>query len=148
MSEARCIVRKGFSGHASAFLLPLAAFMALDLLSPALAGGREVLVGPHPWDFPKRHREANLAMEEGRRNNDRTAGAAAVAGAAGVPLVINSASYAVGNWQQIEMTLAEGAEGLIMTENHQTNSGDAVAISDVMSEATKNVTNDWSWVQE
>lgn len=37
----------------------------------------------------------------------------------------------MGNWQQIEMTLGDGAEGLIMTENHQTNEAEANALSKI-----------------
>lgn len=102
------------------------------------AGSREVLVGPHPWDFPDRNRDAAFAYQLSRdRENGGLAGAAGVAAANGLPLVVNSTSMAVGNWQQIEMTLGDGAEGLIMTENHQDNSGNAMAVSDVLNETTQ-----------
>ena len=107
----------------------------------ASAGEREMLVGPHPWDFPARNREASFAYQLSRDQRNGLAGAAGIAAANGLPLIINSTSMAVGNWQQIEMTLAEGAEGLIMTENHQDNSGDALAVSDVLSESNQAFAN-------
>ncbi|MEQ8695196.1 hypothetical protein [Bauldia litoralis] len=105
----------------------------------ATAGGREPLVGPHPWDFSERRPEVALAYQraEDRGTGGELIGAAGVAAANGVPLIINSNSMAVGNWQQIEMTLGKGAEGLIMTENHQDNSGDQKSTSDVVLESIR-----------
>lgn len=57
--------------------------------------------------------------QQARKNgNGNLVGAGVAAADSGAPIIINSNSTAVGNWQQIEMTLGEGAEGLIMTENH------------------------------
>ena len=47
----------------------------------AVAGGRESLRGPHPWDFPNRNRETAFAYQYARDNraaNDGT-GATAIA---------------------------------------------------------------------
>ncbi|WP_018699034.1 hypothetical protein [Amorphus coralli] len=117
---------------------------ACSLSPAAMAGNREVLVGPHPWDFPDRNRYTSFAFQNARdnRTDEGLAGAAAIGAGAGMPMIVNSYSTAVGNWQQIEMTLAEGAEGLIMTENHQDNQGQAVSISDVMGGSETGVATD------
>lgn len=106
------------------------------LAASAAAGGREPLVGPHPWDFPERNRQTSFAYQYARDNASGTnlGAAAGIAGALGSTVIINSNAYAVGNWQQIEMTLGDGAEGLIMTENHQDNSGNATADSRVLND--------------
>ena len=101
----------------------------------AVAGGRESLRGPAPWDFPERNRETAFAYQYARDNASRIGAAAGIAGALGSGVVINSNTYAVGNWQQIEMTLGDGAEGLIMTENHQDNSGDTTAETQTLDDA-------------
>ncbi|MCD1642048.1 hypothetical protein [Aurantimonas coralicida] len=126
----------------------IAALILGELAVAAVAGGREPLVGPHPWDFPERNRETAFAYQYARDNRGSAAGAAGVAGAFGSPVIINSTSTAVGNWQQIEMTLGDGAEGLIMTENHQNNDGDAQATSNVMDEGEQNLANGNSWIGE
>ncbi|GKX33598.1 MAG: hypothetical protein MnENMB40S_12160 [Rhizobiaceae bacterium MnEN-MB40S] len=109
--------------------------------SLSLAGGRETLNAPHPWDFPDRSRDAALAFQLARDNDEGLAAAAGIAASTGSPIVINSTSTAVGNWQQIEMTLGDGAEGMIMTENHQDNSGNTSAVSDVMNDSNLSVSN-------
>lgn len=129
------IVRPG----AKALGAPAAALLILASAAAALAGSREPLVGPHPWDFPERNREVAFAYQraQDKDSDGELIGAAGVAAANGVPLIINSNSMAVGNWQQIEMTLGKGAEGLIMTENHQDNSGDQKSTSDVVLESIR-----------
>lgn len=103
----------------------------------AVAGGRESLRGPHPWDFPDRNRETAFAYQYARDNRaaNNGTGAAAIAGALGGTVIINNSTTAVGNWQQIEMTLGDGAEGLVMTENHQDNSGAATASTSIFDNA-------------
>ncbi len=119
---------------------------ALGALSvDAFAGGRESLRGPHPWDFRERNREKAFAYQYARdnRRSDRGAnGAAAIAGALGGTVIINNSTTAVGNWQQIEMTLGDGAEGLVMTENHQDNSGDSTAGTSILDNAFE--AGDWT----
>jgi len=119
---ALCLLTAGLT--AAALLVPMA---------PANAWDREVLVGPHPWDFEPRNRETSLAYQQAEdAGNSELIGALVVGAAYGSPITINSVSYAVGNWQQIEMTLGDGAEGLIMTENHQNTNGDSNALSQVL----------------
>ncbi len=109
---------------AAALLVPMA---------PANAWDREVLSGPHPWDFEPRNRETALAYQQAHdAGNSELIGALVVGAAYGSPITINSYSYAVGNWQQITMDLGDGAEGLIMTESHQNTNGDSNALSQVL----------------
>ncbi len=120
------------------FWISAAAVLVLGCLSiEAVAGGRESLRGPHPWDFPERNRETAFAYQYARDNRaaNNGTGAAAIAGALGGTVIINNSTTAVGNWQQIEMTLGDGAEGLVMTENHQDNSGAATASTSILDNA-------------
>lgn len=108
------------------------------LTTCAVAAGREPLRGPHPWDFPERNRDTAFAYQYARDNrggSNGANGAAAIAGALGGTVIINNSTTAVGNWQQIEMTLGDGAEGLVMTENHQDNSGDSSAGTSILDNA-------------
>ncbi|MDF1777209.1 MAG: hypothetical protein P1V13_14325 [Rhizobiaceae bacterium] len=108
------------------------------LTAGAVAAGREPLRGPHPWDFPERNRDTAFAYQYARDNRgggNGANGAAAIAGALGGTVIINNSTTAVGNWQQIEMTLGDGAEGLVMTENHQDNSGDSTAGTSILDNA-------------
>lgn len=120
------------------FWISAAAVLVLGCLTfGAVAGGRESLRGPHPWDFPDRNRETAFAYQYARDNRaaNNGTGAAAIAGALGGTVIINNSTTAVGNWQQIEMTLGDGAEGLVMTENHQDNSGAATASTSIFDNA-------------
>ena len=120
------------------FWISATAVLVLGCLTVgAVAGGRESLRGPHPWDFPDRNRETAFAYQYARDNRaaNNGTGAAAIAGALGGTVIINNSTTAVGNWQQIEMTLGDGAEGLIMTENHQDNSGAATASTSILDNA-------------
>ncbi|UYO73116.1 hypothetical protein M0220_09395 [Halomonas qinghailakensis] len=112
------------------------------------ARDRDPLIGPYPYDFPERaNTQSSLILQEARwrqaRERNSNAPAAnrqnTVAGLEPVAadssedtIIVNSStSIAVGNWQQIEMTLGDGAEGLIMTENHQTNKAEANSLSKI-----------------
>lgn len=107
-----------------------------------------------PWNFRERSPEVALTLERQHRQDSL---AEEQGHSTGLPntqgmYVINSYSYAVGNWQQIEMTLGDGAEGLIMTENHQDNGGDAQAISAVLNKDTETIASGdaeaahaWNW---
>lgn len=122
----------------SIFWLSATTLLVLGTLTAgAVAAGRESLRGPHAWDFPDRNRETAFAYQYARDNRAANSGtgAAAIAGSLGGTVIINNSTTAVGNWQQIEMTLGDGAEGLIMTENHQDNSGASTAGSSVLDEA-------------
>lgn len=118
----------------SIFWLSATTLLVLGTLTTgAIAAGREPLRGPHPWDFSERNRETSLALQYAHDNRNRgVSGFAAGYGGYGAAVVINNTTMAVGNWQQIEMTLGDGAEGLIMTENHQDNTGNSAAGSSVM----------------
>lgn len=129
--------------------MPLSAGLLLFIALPHSleARDRDPLIGPYPYDFPERAntqsslllqearwrqaRERNNAMPAANRQNTTADGLNPVAGASseGIVIVNSSTSFAVGNWQQIEMTLGDGAEGLIMTENHQTNQAEAHSLS-------------------
>ncbi|WP_193092077.1 hypothetical protein [Halomonas colorata] len=102
---------------------------------PAEARDRDPLVGPYPYDFPTRASiQGSLILQEARRRNSGSVGSGSGGSGninAGAIINNNSTSIAVGNWQQIEMTLGDGAEGLIMTENHQTNKAEANALSKI-----------------
>ncbi|MCY0096853.1 hypothetical protein [Hoeflea ulvae] len=120
------------------WLSATAVLVIVPLTTGAVAGGRESLRGPHPWDFPDRNRETAFAYQYARDNRaaaNNGNGAAAIAGALGGTVIINNNTTAVGNWQQIELTLGDGAEGLVMTENHQDNSGEATAETSIFDEA-------------
>ncbi len=118
-----CLLTAGLTAVATS-LVPMA---------PAHAWDREVLSGPHPWDFEPRNRETALAYQQAHdAGNSELIGALVVGAAYGSPITINSYSYAVGNWQQITMDLGDGAEGLIMTESHQNTNGDSNALSQVL----------------
>ncbi|ABE58421.1 hypothetical protein [Chromohalobacter israelensis] len=116
----------------------MAAALVAALLSaggPAEAGDRDPLVGPYPYDFPARASiQGSLLLQEARRRNSGSGDSGSDDRGsinAGAIVNNNSTSIAVGNWQQIEMTLGDGAEGLIMTENHQTNEAEANALSKI-----------------
>ncbi|WP_445010103.1 hypothetical protein [Vreelandella stevensii] len=79
-------------------------------------------------------RERNNAAPAASREGTAADGLDTVASSEapeGIIIINSSTSLAVGNWQQIEMTLGDGAEGLIMTENHQTNQAEANSFSKV-----------------
>lgn len=107
------------------------------------ARDRDPLIGPYPYDFPERANTQNsLILQEARwrqareRNSTEPAAsrqdtAAGIESSEDTIIVNSSTSIAVGNWQQIEMTLGDGAEGLIMTENHQTNQAEANSLSKI-----------------
>ncbi|WP_442487404.1 hypothetical protein [Halomonas litopenaei] len=107
----------------------------LSAIGPAEARDRDPLVGPYPYDFPARASiQGSLILQEARRRNNGSGGSGSGGSGsinAGAIVNNNSTSIAVGNWQQIEMTLGDGAEGLIMTENHQTNEAEANALSKI-----------------
>ncbi len=107
----------------------------LSAIGPAEARDRDPLVGPYPYDFPARASiQGSLILQEARRRNNgsgRSGSGGSGSINAGAIVNNNSTSIAVGNWQQIEMTLGDGAEGLIMTENHQTNEAEANALSKI-----------------
>lgn len=123
--------------------------LALALTSPVEARDRDPLIGPYPYDYPERAntqsslllqearwrqaRERNTAMPAANRENTAASGLDPLANGStdGIVIVNSSTSIAVGNWQQIEMTLGDGAEGLIMTENHQTNQAEAHSLSKI-----------------
>ncbi|MDR5901109.1 hypothetical protein [Halomonas icarae] len=91
---------------------------------------RDSLVGPYPYDFPARASvQGSLILQEAKRRNGSSGSGARTSGSgdinAGAIINNNSTSIAVGNWQQIEMMLGDGAEGLIMTESHQTNQAES-----------------------
>ncbi|UJQ93409.1 hypothetical protein [Mariluticola halotolerans] len=127
-----------YAPRATARLLAASLMTTLTLFGtamPAHAWDRETLLGPHSWDFEPRNRETALAYQQAHdAGNQELIGALVVGAAYGSPITINSFSYAVGNWQQITMELGDGAEGLIMTENHQTSNGDSNALSQVLNE--------------
>ncbi|MBD3677386.1 MAG: hypothetical protein HUJ27_03185 [Rhodobacteraceae bacterium] len=107
------------------------ACIALVLPIEAVAGETTFVIGARPWNFDQRSRSNHLNMQMmGPDGSGQGFGGAG--GYPGFPAVSNA--YAIGNWLQVEMTLAEGAEGLIMIENHQTSLGDQQAVSDVMGE--------------
>lgn len=123
--------------------------LAIAMTSTLEARERDPLIGPYPYDFPERaNTQSSLLLQEARwrqarerndatpaanRQNTAADGLNSVAGAPseGVMIVNSSTSFAVGNWQQIEMTLGDGAEGLIMTESHQTNQAEAHSLSKI-----------------
>ncbi|AJE48643.1 hypothetical protein [Celeribacter indicus] len=109
----------------------------LLLVAPAesFAGETTFMVGSRPWNFVPRSRETHLTMQ--MRGPDSTGQAGSGVGilSGGYPgYPVASSAYAVGNWIQIEMSLAEGAEGLIMVENHQTSEGSQQSLSDALGE--------------
>ncbi|MFP3342269.1 hypothetical protein R0J87_07110 [Halomonas sp. SIMBA_159] len=123
--------------------------LAIALTSSVEARDRDPLIGPYPYDFPERaNTQSSLLLQEARwrqareRNNAMPAANSETTAAGGLDpvasessegiIIVNSStSIAVGNWQQIEMTLGDGAEGLIMTENHQTNQAEANSLSKI-----------------
>lgn len=123
--------------------------LVMALTSPVEARDRDPLIGPYPYDFPERAntqsslllqearwrqaRERNNTMPTANRENTAADGLDPLASESseGIIIVNSSTSIAVGNWQQIEMTLGDGAEGLIMTENHQTNQAEANSLSKI-----------------
>lgn len=127
---------------AGLLLLTITSFMAE-------ARDKDPLMGPFPYDYPERAniqsslllqearwrqaRERNNAMPAARREDTAAGGLNPLASGStdGIVIVNSSTSIAVGNWQQIEMTLGDGAEGLIMTENHQTNQAEANSLSKI-----------------
>lgn len=117
------------------YLLPL-----LLVCTPpeAVAGETTFVIGSRPWNFPQRSREHHLSMQlagpDYARGTQGAGSAAPTAGSSypGLPIISNS--YAIGNWIQVDMNLAAGAEGLIMIENHQTNDGNQQSLSDVLGE--------------
>ena len=100
--------------------------------SSSFAGETTFVTGARPWNFQPRSREYSLQMQTAGPDNAARSAQGSPFGGMGYP--IQSNSYAIGNWIQVEMTLAEGAEGLIMIENHQTNSGDQSSVSDVLND--------------
>lgn len=97
---------------------------------------RDALTGPYPYDFPARASvQGSLILQESKRRNGIGGAKAGSGGSgdinAGAIINNNSTSIAVGNWQQIEMTLGDDAEGLIMTESHQTNEAEASSLSEI-----------------
>lgn len=131
--------------------MPLSAGLLLFIALPHSleARDRDPLIGPYPYDYPERAntqsslllqearwrqaRERNNAMPAANRENTAAGGFNPLANGStdGIVIVNSSTSIAVGNWQQIEMTLGDGAEGLIMTENHQTNQAEANSLSKI-----------------
>lgn len=117
----------------------IAALITAGLLNSSLqveARERDPLMGPYPYDFPARASvQGSLILQETKRRNGGGGSGAGPSGNgdinAGAIINNNSTSIAVGNWQQIEMTLGDGAEGLIMTENHQTNEAEANSMSKI-----------------
>lgn len=103
-----------------------------------MAGETTFVIGARPWNFQPRSRESHLRLHMAGPDATRgqggvfAGGAGGGAGVTGYP--INSNSYAIGNWVQIDMHLGDGSEGLIMVENDQTNSGDQQSVSDVLGE--------------
>ncbi|MDP3534434.1 MAG: hypothetical protein Q8S08_03480 [Halomonas sp.] len=117
--------------------------------TPLDARERDPLMGPFPYDYPDRAnvqsslllqearwrqaRERNSAMPTSNQDSPAAGRVDPTTGdlSGGVVIINSSTSIAVGNWQQIEMTLGDGAEGLIMTENHQTNQAEAKSLSKI-----------------
>lgn len=107
------------------------ACIMLMLPLEVLAGETTFVIGARPWNFDQRSRANHLNMQMmGPDGAGQSFGGAG--GYPGMPAISNA--YAIGNWLQVEMHLAEGAEGLIMIENHQTSEGDQQAVSDVLGE--------------
>ena len=111
----------------------------------AEARERDSLMGPYPYDFPARASvQGSLLLQEAKRRNSSGGSGSGASGRgdinaetitntthAGAIINNNSTSIAVGNWQQIEMLLGDGSEGLIMTENHQSNEAEANSLSEI-----------------
>lgn len=113
--------------------------VTMGLLTTSLqveARERDPLVGPYPYDFPARASiQGSLILQEAKRRNSASGSGSRASGSgdinAGSIINNNSTSIAVGNWQQIEMILGDGSEGLIMTENHQSNQAEANSLSKI-----------------
>ncbi|WP_162799012.1 hypothetical protein [Paracoccus indicus] len=99
-----------------------------------LTGETIFVTGARPWNFPPRSRENHLRLQmtgpDAGRVQAGVLPGGATSGVAGYN--IQSNSYAIGNWIQVDMHLGDGSEGLIMIENHQTNDGTQHAVSDVL----------------
>lgn len=99
-----------------------------------LAGETTFVTGARPWNFQPRSRENHLHLQMTGPDAGRAQAGAlpggTTSGVAGYN--IQSNSYAIGNWIQVDMHLGDGSEGLIMIENHQTNDGTQHAVSDVL----------------
>lgn len=110
----------------------------LLLLLPSyevMAGETTFVNGARPWNFSPRSRENHLTMQMRGPDASREATAGNVAGLTGYPgVTYSSQSTAIGNWIQVEMTLGDGSEGLVMIENDQTNNGDQQSLSDILGE--------------
>lgn len=109
-----------------------------SVAGPCVAIERDSLVGPHPYDFPFRDRTSSLVLEENRRR----ASAPAAGACCGQQSGVYSNSTAVGNWQQIEMILGDGAVGTIIVESDQNNEGNSYSVSDVLNERKESTTDD------
>ncbi|EPF2958748.1 hypothetical protein ACSL9D_004016 [Vibrio alginolyticus] len=112
----------------------LTTFFLLTLVSVSInARPQDPVRGPHPYDFPARNAQTSLVLQENRDRN-RNSGAkqhGVLGGDMSAGVIINNTTIAAGNWQQIEMTLGDGSEGMIMSESHQDNTGDSQANSQV-----------------
>lgn len=111
--------------------------LALAVAAPAYAGETTFVIGSRPWNFSDRSRESHLTIQQrGPDWGKPSSSAGAMPSGAGYPgypgYPVSSNSYSIGNWVQIDMHVAEGAEGLIMLENHQDNTGDQQSVSDAL----------------
>ena len=121
----------------NALLFPLVLTLITCLAREGFAGETPFVIGARPWNFESRSPQNHLLMQmRGRDGADLNAGNNPSTGSMqGYP--IQSNSYAIGNWIQVEMILGEGADGLIMIENHQTSNGNQQSVSGVMNELIK-----------
>ncbi|QSV17655.1 hypothetical protein [Photobacterium ganghwense] len=105
------------------------------------AGQFDPVRGPHPYSFPARNAQSSLVLYENKKKQESAKSQlSSILGGSGTGIFINNTTISAGNWQQIEMTLSEGSEGMIMSESHQDSNGNAQSNSQINndSESTKN----------
>lgn len=105
------------------------------LVSPGIATAQSqssrfdhYATGPHNYDVPERNREVSISLMEQRRRDNL---------AADNPFFPNpedGGTIAVGNWQQIFLTVGDGSTGQIHNSSPQLDLGTQTATSNVNSQ--------------
>lgn len=112
----------------TATLLPTLFVTSVWLVIPAATqAGDGSLIGPQPYNFPARSAQAAAILYESKQN-------ASSSGSSGSATIYSNTTISATNWQQIEMTLGDNAQGSLSTDSSQTsNGGTATSQSDFLS---------------
>ncbi|MEA3250361.1 MAG: hypothetical protein U9Q35_02085 [Pseudomonadota bacterium] len=111
-------------------LIPIRVLLAIGAwmtVFPIAQAGDGSLIGPQPYNFPARSAQAAAILYESKQN-------ASSSGSSGSATIYSNTTISATNWQQIEMTLGDNAQGSLSTDSSQTsNGGTATSQSDFLS---------------